>query len=198
LRLYDGAPFAFGPLGWTRTGAGAWQPFALGATGEAPETLVPVPALQEDELRGFCNLVTRRTPRSGELAWALARYSALCESPAPEQALSDVLLGLRALLEPEGPASGLLPARVAVLCAAPGDRAALTERVARATAGERAVVAGVFADPRLAELVDELAGHLRALLRDVLCGHLDANLRAAADRLLAEDREDRGRQTTLV
>ena len=199
LRLYEGARFAFGPLGWTSTGAGAWQPFALGATGDAPEASILVPALQEDELRGFCSLVTRRTPRSGELAWALARYSSLCESRAPEQALSDVLLALRALLEPEGPSSGLLPARLAVLCAAPADRGALVERVARAAAGERAVVAGVFADPRLPELVDELTGHLRALLRDVLCGHLDVNLRVAADRLLAEDREDRGTERpTLV
>jgi hypothetical protein len=28
--------------------------------------------------------------------------------------------------------------------------------------------------------------HLRALLRDVLCGHLDADLRGLADRLVAQ------------
>ena len=186
LRLYDGVPFAFGPLAWTRTGAGVWQPFALGATGEPPAERVLVPAAREDELRAFCSLVTRRTPRSGELAWALARFSTACEAPGPEQALTDVLLALRALLEPEGATSGLLARRVAVLCAAPEDRAALAERVARAASAERAVVAGVFADPRLGALVDDLAGHLRALLRDVLCGHLDADLRTTADRLLAE------------
>ena len=33
----------------------------------------------------------------------------------------------------------------------------------------------------------EVTGHLRALLRDVLCGHLDSDLRSVADRLLAEE-----------
>ena len=30
LRLFEAGSFAFGPLAWTRTGGGAWQPFALG------------------------------------------------------------------------------------------------------------------------------------------------------------------------
>jgi hypothetical protein len=34
--------------------------------------------------------------------------------------------------------------------------------------------------------VEELAEHLRAILRDALCGHLDADLCAVADELLAE------------
>jgi hypothetical protein len=34
--------------------------------------------------------------------------------------------------------------------------------------------------------VDGVAEHLRALLRDALCGHLDTDLRAVADELLAE------------
>jgi hypothetical protein len=37
----------------------------------------------------------------------------------------------------------------------------------------------------VSELVDELTEHLRALLGDALCGHLDADLRAAADALLS-------------
>ena len=35
-------------------------------------------------------------------------------------------------------------------------------------------------------LVGEIREHLRALLRDVICGHLDAELRGVADELLAE------------
>ena len=35
-------------------------------------------------------------------------------------------------------------------------------------------------------LVEELSENLRALLRDVLCGHLDTDLREVADYLLAE------------
>ena len=38
-------------------------------------------------------------------------------------------------------------------------------------------------------LVDEFSEHLRALLRDVLCGHLDPDLRAVADAILAEAAE---------
>jgi hypothetical protein len=34
--------------------------------------------------------------------------------------------------------------------------------------------------------VEELSEHLRAILRDALCGHLDADLRSLADELLAE------------
>jgi hypothetical protein len=36
------------------------------------------------------------------------------------------------------------------------------------------------------ELVAEVGGHLRALLRDVLCGYLDADLKAVADDILIE------------
>ena len=52
---------------------------------------------------------------------------------------------------------------------------------------ERAIVAGLAQPERGADLLaDDLAGHLRALLRDVLCGHLDSDLRTLADELLAE------------
>ena len=36
-------------------------------------------------------------------------------------------------------------------------------------------------------LVEELAEHLRAILRDALCGHLEPNLVGVADRLLAHE-----------
>ena len=36
-------------------------------------------------------------------------------------------------------------------------------------------------------LATELADHLRALLRDVICGHLDGDLVGLADELLAAD-----------
>ncbi|HVL31267.1 MAG TPA: hypothetical protein VM299_03470 [Solirubrobacteraceae bacterium] len=186
LRLYDRVRVALGPVAWERAGSGPWKLRDLGTRGRAHGTLeIAVPA--EDELRGFCNLVARRTPRRGELAWALRRYELGCERPSAGEALTDHLLALRALLEPEGAQSGRLAGRVAALCAVEQERAATTERIAQAVLLERAIVAGVApADGGVEALLAELTDHLRALLRDVLCGHLDADLRALADRLLAD------------
>lgn len=187
LRLYDDGGIALGAVAWTRVDEGAWKPAVLGAGGVA-RGLCLVEAEEEDELRGFCNLVARRTPRSGELAWALGRYEMACERRSRSEALSDVLLALRALLEPEGPQSDLLAGRLATLCAVPEQRAAMAERATHAIALERAVVVGTAPRSEAVDaLVDELVGHLRALLRDVLCGHLEVDVRALADRLAAEE-----------
>jgi hypothetical protein len=110
------------------------------------------------------------------------------------QALADHLLALRALLEPEGPQSGRLAERLAVLCAMPGEREALFSRVAQAATLERSVLAGAGPDEALGVLVGELSGYLRALLRDVLCGHLECDLPVVADALLAREAE---RQTVI-
>ena len=42
---------------------------------------------------------------------------------------------------------------------------------------------------RVRSLGEELAAHLRALLSDVICGHLDADLAALADELLLSPEE---------
>jgi hypothetical protein len=110
-----------------------------------------------------------------------------CERLAPFEALTDYLLALRALLEPEGPASGRLAGRLAAICARPEDRPKVAERTAHAISLERAVIGGLApAHPGVDALVDELTEYLRALLRDVLCGHLDADLCGVADELLAQ------------
>jgi hypothetical protein len=186
LRLFERGGYALGPIAWTRTDTGAWRTVALGSSGR-PRFVTFISAEHEDELRAFCNLIARRAPTSGELAWALARFEMGCERLAPFESLTDYLLALRALLEPEGPASGRLAQRLAVICAKPEDRAHLAERTAHAISLERAVIAGLApAETGVDALVDELAEHLRALLRDVICGHLDADLRSVADELLAE------------
>ena len=195
LRLYDATSIVLARTAWTRTGGGSWQPFAM-AGGAVARGVCVIPAQQEDELRAFLSLVGRRTPRGGELAWALHRFELATDRARPSEALTDVLLALRALLEPEGPQTGRLAGRVAALCAIPEQRAQVTERIAHLVALERAVVAGVAPDDgTLGGLVDELTGWLRALLRDVLCGHLDSDLRTLADTML---REEDVRQQTVV
>jgi hypothetical protein len=186
LRLFERGGYAVGPVAWTRTETGSWRPVPIGASGR-PRFLTLVRRAHEDELRAFCDLVARRLPGGGELSWALARFEMGCERLAPFEALTDYLLALRALLEPEGPQSGRLAQRLAVICARPDDRAGLAERTARAIALEHSVISGIApAGPRIDALVEELSEHLRAILRDALCGHLDADLCAVADELLAE------------
>jgi len=197
LRLYEKGSYALGPIGWSRLDDGIWSPVPIGSIGH-PRRLTLVPASAEDELRGFCNLIARRLPAAaggsapdysgaGEIAWALNRYEMGCERTAAFEALSDYLLALRALLEPEGPESGRLPQRLAVICAPLPQRAALAERAAAAVDLERKVIAGLA--PVLTDVdpqVEEVGENLRAILRDVLCGHLDADVRLIADELLAE------------
>lgn len=196
LRLFERGGFALAPIGWSRIDGGAWRPVALGGSGR-PRLATVIPAAQEDEFRAFCNIMSRRLPPpvpdgsgAGEIAWALTRFEMGCERIAPFEALTDYLLALRALLEPEGPSSGRLAQRLAVICAADDDRVSLAQRTAYAISLERAVVAGIApaGDPEIPAdaLVEELAEHLRAILRDTLCGHLDADVRAVADELLAE------------
>ena len=189
LRLFGDGRVTLGALAWARVGAGAWSALALGAGGR-PHGMLVVRSEQEDELRAFCNLVSRRAPHGNELAWALRRFELGCERNSPYEALSDHLLALRALLEPEGPASGLLAGRLAALCATPERRLPLTARAVQAIALEQMVVAGTAEEHAATELLaTELADHLRALLRDVICGHLDPDLVTLADELLIEDEE---------
>jgi hypothetical protein len=186
LRLFDEGAFGSAGVAWARVDAGRWRLVALPLVPVPPtdEVLVLEPEV-EDELRAFVNLVPRRLPRRGTIAWALRRFELGCERRRRLEALSDYLLAARALLEPEGASSGRLAGRLAAICAMSDQRAELAERVAHAISLERATIAGL--DPAVPEpgaLVDELAGHLRALLRDVLCGHLEEDLVAIADGLL--------------
>ncbi len=190
LRLYDRGSFGIGPIGFHRADAGVWTPAAIGPVGRLGLP-TRVSAAQEDELRGFVNLVGRRLESvSGEVRWALARFEFGADRRDPYESLTDYLLALRALLEPEGTASGRLAQRLSVICAAPEERVALAQRAARAIALETSAISG-RAGERHREappeaLIDEMADHLRAILRDILCGHLDADVRGVADELLAE------------
>jgi hypothetical protein len=190
LRLYGDGRIALGGVAWAQAAGGPWAPFALGGGGRV-HGMLAVTAEQEDELRAFCNLVSRRAPHANALAWALKRYELGCERESVLLGLSDHLLALRALLEPEGWWSGMLAGRLAALCATPADRAALTERAIAAIALERAVAEGTAElDSTSKALADEISTHLKALLRDVICGHLGADLAGFADELLAREEGD--------
>ena len=115
LRLFGDGRITLGALGWARVAAGSWSPVAIGSGGR-PHGMLLVSAEQEDELRAFCNLVSRRAPRSGEVAWALRRFELGCERDSAQEALTDDLLALRALLEPEGARSGLLAGNRSYAC----------------------------------------------------------------------------------
>jgi hypothetical protein len=195
LRLFGDGRVTLGALAWARIGVGPWTPLALGAGGR-PHGMLVVTLEQEDELRAFCNLVSRRTPHDNELAWSLRRFELGCERADPYEALSDHLLALRALLEPEGSSSGLLAGRLAALCAIPDARLQLTERIVQAIALERSAIAGTAVRNAAGRaLAEDVADHLRALLRDVICGHLEPDLAEIADQLLdgeeALDEQDR-------
>jgi len=186
LRLFDSPTPALGGVAWTRTGTGPWTVTGMQGGGRA-RGLLAVPATAEDELRAFCSLVDRRASRTAEIGWALDRYGMACDRAEPLEALSDVLLALRALLEPEGTASARLGGRLAALCAEPGGHGAVAAEVAQAVALERSAIGGLAGGPEGTDaLVTRMGDHLRALLRDVLCGHLDADLRRLADRLVAQ------------
>jgi hypothetical protein len=188
LRLWDDAEPALGPTAWSRTDGGPWSaiPLATGIRRVTVDCLLS--AEEEDPLRAFCSLVDRRTPRAGELAWALRRFELGCERGSAVEALTDWLLSARALLADSegGPYDGVAE-RLAAICADPHDRGRLELRVREAISLEHAAMAGlVRPEPQVEALVAELGGHLRAVLRDVLCGHLDPGLRRLADELLDE------------
>jgi hypothetical protein len=195
LRLFGDGRIALGALAWARIGSAPWAPVALG-TGGRPHGMLVVSAEGEDELRGFCNLVSRRAPHANEIAWALRRFELGCERVSEYEGISDHLLALRALLgapselEPDGPPDGLLAGRLAALCATPQHRSALAERTLRAIALERQAISGVTVErTSTITLARELSYHLRALLRDVVCGHLSPNLASLADELLLSGEE---------
>jgi hypothetical protein len=186
LRLWDDAEPSLGPTAWSRTGGSAWSavPLATGIRRDTGDCLLA--ADEEDPLRAFCSLVTRRTPRGGELAWALRRFELGCERASAVEALTDWLLAARALLADQaGQGYDGMAERLAVICATPDERPALEARIDEAIRLERAAIGGrIRADPTVEDLIADLGGNLRAVLRDVLCGHLDPQLRRVADEML--------------
>jgi hypothetical protein len=189
LRLFKPGAVAFGPVGWGRVDEGAWQPIPIGLTGPgrgAPWTLL---ADEQAELVELVDLVAGARP-GGRIAWALSRFEMGSERAVDAEALSDYLLALRSLLDATDDAgSAALTRRVATLCAEDDGRKAMQRRLELAFTLEHKVMAGATQfDPDGPDtprsIVLEIEQHVRALLRDVLCGYLSSDLKSVADDLL--------------
>ncbi len=193
LRLYRAGGVTLPGVGFAREAEGRWQPLELEGAGAARGEPLLVAEVEEPELAGFLAAV-ERSPWRSRVAWAIARFDMGCSRPVEAEALSDHLLALRALLDVDGDSLAL---RLAALCAEDGERRGLQRRLERAIALERALMGG-GPDPDLRAgespraLAAELEHHVRALLRDVLCGYLDADLGAVADDILLEVPEPSG------
>ena len=181
LRLLGPGGPALGGVAWRRAAEGRWTAFELVSDGPGRGEPLVLAAAAADEL---CELMA-----AVRTSWALARFEMGCARALPAQALSDYLLALRALLDATTEAGhASLALRLAALCAEGGERRALQRRVELALDLERMIMrAGHTATP--AGLVDEMERHLRALLRDVACGYLDADLKSIADDILLESAE---------
>ena len=197
MRLWKAGGVALAAVAWRRTGDGQWQPFEIDSTGVARGAPWILIEGEEEELCEFLDAI-RGAACDGAVAWALARLEMGLGRRLEAEALSDYLLGLRALLDSgtDGSRSGL-GLRVAVLCAEEDERKRTQRRVQLAVALEHFVMGDGAGDdyfdavgsdsPRT--LVNEVERHLRALLRDLLCGYLQPDLRALADDLLLDQPE---------
>ena len=190
LRLWAPGGVALGAPGWRQADHARWQPVAIGsaAAGRGPECMLR--AGDEQAFREFYSAIRAAQPTPA-VAWALDRFEMGCAQPTYAAALSDYLLGLRGLLDATtetGLASFGL--RLAALCAEPDARRDLQDRLEAAIGLERFAMSGsgrVQLDGvSPCELVAEVEGHLRGLIRDVLCGYLDGDLKAVADDILLD------------
>jgi len=190
LRLWAPGGVTLGAPGWRQSDHGRWQPVSIGSGMPARDSGWMLAAGEEQAFREFFAAIDGA--RSCEMVgWALDRFEMGCERPTEAQALSDYLLALRALLDAASEAGqASMALRLAALCAEEGARRGVQHRLEAAQALERFVMGGATGvrmdaeSPR--ELVAEAESHLRALLRDVLCGYLDADLKGVADDILLE------------
>ena len=189
LRLWAPGGVTLGAPGWRQTDQGRWQPLSIGSGGPPRASGWVLAAGEEQAFREFFAAIDGARPPE-TVAWALDRFEMGCERAMEAQALSDYLLSLRALLDATAAGQASMAPRLAALCAEEGARGDVQHRLEAALALERFVMGGATGvrpesePPR--ELVDEAENHARALLRDVLCGYLDADLKRVADEILLE------------
>ena len=190
VRLWAPGNVGLGTPGWRQADHARWQPVPIGTASLPRGEEWMLPAGEEQAFREFFTAISA-APRSPTVAWALGRFEMGCAQATDAEALSDYLMALRALLDATTEAGhATFGLRLAALCSEEGMRREGQERLEGALALERFVMgatSGAMIDtesPR--ELIAEMEGHLRALLRDVLCGYLEPDLKAVADDILLE------------
>lgn len=192
LRLLKSGAAALGSTAWWRTDDGPWQTTELGSAGRVRGPRYHLDASEQSELAELFELSRTRHARGGSLPWALTRFELGCEQRVALEGLSDHLMALRALLDRGDSAPRELARRVGALCAEPAHRQAVQHAVEQAFRLERLVMRGDVDAGYLHTIgvsspeavVGNLEENLRALLRDMVCGHLALDLTGIADDLL--------------
>jgi hypothetical protein len=192
LRLWRAGSVALPATGWARADDGPWRQVALQPAPPARGGAWALGADEEEGFKQFAALVADWEP-TGPMAWGLTRFDMGCERGSDADALSDYLLALRGLLDAVDEAGQpTLGRRLAALCAEEVNRSVLMSHVDAALNLELALIAGVPIDAWTPpagirsgrELIAEIEEHLRALLRDVVCGYLKPELASMADEIL--------------
>lgn len=200
LRLFKSGAVTLGHTGWWRLDDGPWQSLSLGFAGRSRRACdYELEPAERDELAELFELVRQRPLEGGSLPWALARFELGCEQMIPVEGLTDHLLALRALLDGEHETPAGISSRLAALCAEPPGRAELRARVEQAFELERLVMHGRIDSDQMklsgchapVEIARELEEHLRAILKDMVCGYLDPEVKRFADELLRAETEAR-------
>ena len=192
LRLLKSGAAVLGSTAWWRTDDGPWQTTSLGSAGRVRGARYWLDEPERPELAELFELARARHAHGGSLPWALARFELGCEQRVTLEGLSDHLLALRALLDRGESTPGEMAQRLGALCAEPAQREAVEQTVEQAFSLERLVMRGDVDAGYLQAIgvaspdavVAELEDNLRALLRDVVCGHLALDLKGIADELL--------------
>jgi hypothetical protein len=201
LRLLKPGAATLGATAWWRTDEGPWHGVPLGFAGRSRGARYWLEGPERPELAELFELLRSRPAQGGALPWALSRFELGCEHPVGLEGLSDHLLALRAILDSGERSDRATARRLAALCAEPADQRAVLGRVEQAFKLERLVMRGSEDAGYMAAIgvespdlvARELEENLRALLRDMVCGHIDADVRGIADDLLPPEEDPAGR-----
>lgn len=189
LRLYKRGGVALGPYGWVRVAGDRWRRIATGAGRPRAGGY----QLETEEINGLTDLartISVHPRRVSRLRRALLRFESGLDRRGAIDALNDHLLGLRFLLEGDGPAGVGMPMRAAALAAEGEERLDLKETVEEALALERELWSGEpsgenrLSPSQVATGIEDL---LRTILTRAVSGELGSDVRAAADETLLAD-----------